>query len=86
MLISVLIDNQQKHKKTQQLKKGIIIQKKLIKNSAKCLKCGHIVVSAYKDDCVTCICKNLTIEGGTMYLQRTARFPKEVEELSEWEK
>lgn len=43
---------------------------RIIRNSAKCLKCGDEVESKHRHDFVRCKCKALAVDGGTDYLKR----------------
>ena len=45
--------------------------RKIIKNAAKCLKCGDIIESKHRHDYVTCSCGNISVDGGTDYLRRS---------------
>lgn len=42
---------------------------KLIKNSAKCLKCGEVLVSKHRHDWVSCSCGSIFIDGGLEYIR-----------------
>lgn len=44
--------------------------KKIIRNSAKCLKCGDEIVSTDVHDFKWCSCKNIAVDGGNEYLKR----------------
>lgn len=43
---------------------------RIIRNSAKCLKCGDEVESKHRHDFVRCRCKALAVDGGKDYLKR----------------
>lgn len=45
----------------------------IVKNSAKCLKCGDVLVSTHRHDFVECSCGNLFIDGGLNYLRMGLR-------------
>lgn len=45
--------------------------RKIIKNAAKCLKCGDVIESKHRHDYVTCSCGNVSVDGGTDYLRRS---------------
>lgn len=58
----------------------------IIKNSAKCLLCGDVLVSTYRHDFVSCSCGNLFIDGGLNYLRMGLRDgPDTYESLVEFE-
>lgn len=42
----------------------------IIKNSAKCLKCGDVIESKHRHDYVSCKCGNLSVDGGKDYCKR----------------
>ena len=44
--------------------------KKLIRNRARCLKCGEIIESKSVHDFVMCKCGNLHVDGGLEYAKR----------------
>ena len=44
--------------------------KRIIENSAKCLKCGDKIVSKHKHDYITCSCGNISVDGGLDYCRR----------------
>lgn len=46
-------------------------QPRIIRNSARCLDCGHEVESVHVHDFVTCPCGQLSVDGGRQYLKRT---------------
>lgn len=46
----------------------------ILKNRAKCLLCGEILISSKVKDIVTCKCQNLTIDGGIEYLKRISKY------------
>lgn len=45
---------------------------KIIRNSAKCLRCGDEIESKHRWDYVTCKCGNIAVDGGKDYLKRSA--------------
>lgn len=60
--------------------------RKLIKNRAKCLKCGEIIESTHRHDFVTCSCGNLSVDGGLDYIRRGYRDGEDsFEDLNEYE-
>lgn len=44
--------------------------KRIIENSAKCLKCGDKIISKYRNDYITCSCGNVSVDGGLDYCRR----------------
>lgn len=52
---------------------------KIIKNKAKCLKCGDIIESIDRHDYVQCSCGNISVDGGKDYLKRSYR-----DEMNTW--
>lgn len=44
---------------------------RIIKNAAKCLKCGDTIESKHRHDYVTCSCGNVSVDGGHDYLRRS---------------
>jgi len=55
---------------------------KIIKNAAKCLKCGDIIESTHRHDFVGCKCGAIHVDGGHAYLRRVGNL-EDMEELSE---
>ena len=57
-------------------------EKYLVRNQAKCLGCGDVIVSRHTHDFVTCSCGALSVDGGISYARRA--FDKDVpwEDLS----
>lgn len=45
--------------------------KELICNKAKCTKCGDVIISHSRHDCVTCSCRSISTVGGNSYLHRS---------------
>lgn len=58
---------------------------KIIRNRAKCLKCGDIIESYFRHDFVQCKCGAIFVDGGHDYLRRGGKFLEDIEELSEEE-
>jgi hypothetical protein len=54
-------------------------------NSAKCDKCGDILISNSEQDRQVCKCKNLMISGGNVELVRNALFISQMTEMSQFE-
>lgn len=44
---------------------------KIIRNSAKCLKCNEEIESKHRHDFKSCSCGNLSVDGGHSYLKRS---------------
>ena len=59
--------------------------RKIIKNAAKCLKCGDIIESKHRHDYVTCSCGNVSVDGGTDYLRRSFKEMDTWIDTSIWE-
>ncbi len=55
---------------------------KIIKNAAKCLKCGDIIESTFRHDFRYCSCQAIFVDGGHDYLRRGGKF-ENIEDLSE---
>jgi len=60
------------------------MQKRILRNKAKCLICGEILESKHRHDFRTCKCGNLSIDGGKDYLKRCVKNIDKFEELSEF--
>lgn len=43
---------------------------KIIKNRARCKKCGDIIESTYRNDIKSCRCGAITVDGGHDYIRR----------------
>ena len=56
----------------------------ILHNRAKCLKCGETIESETVHDFKTCLCGNLSVDGGKEYLKRSFQ-TMEWKELSEYE-
>lgn len=57
----------------------------IVRNRARCLKCGETIESTYTHDYKTCSCGNLSVDGGTDYIRRSYRAdPDSFEDLSEF--
>jgi hypothetical protein len=65
---------------------GVITMKKIIRNAAKCKKCGDVIESKARCNPVTCSCGSITIDGGKFYLRRTCKYSEDdLIEMSEYE-
>jgi ribosomal protein L32 len=68
--------------KNRQRKEGIKMQ--VIRNRAKCKRCGDIIESKHSHDFVSCKCKAIALDGGTDY-QRIIGNPEDFDfSLSEY--
>jgi len=56
---------------------------KIIRNSAKCLKCGDEIESKHRHDFVWCSCKSVAVDGGKAYLKRSG-YPCDMEDTSQF--
>jgi hypothetical protein len=54
----------------------------IVRNIARCKRCGDVIESKHRHDFVTCSCGNLSVDGGRAYLRRGFK-SGEWEELSE---
>jgi hypothetical protein len=59
-----------------------VAEKYLVRNQAKCLKCGDVIVSRHTHDFVTCSCGALSVDGGISYARRAFDNDTPWEELS----
>ena len=62
--------------------------KKIIRNMARCKKCGEVIESKHRHDFVWCKCGTIAVDGGLDYIRRgfrADRFEDVGEELSEYE-
>ena len=56
---------------------------KIIKNMAKCQRCGDIIESKHTHDFKTCRCGTISVDGGYDYIKRTYAYdPTDIIELS----
>ena len=46
------------------------MEKQIVKNSAKCLKCKDVITSYYVHDYASCSCGAISVDGGGQYLKR----------------
>lgn len=54
----------------------------IIRNSAKCLKCGDEIESTYTHDFVSCRCGEIFVDGGKSYLRRGANDLSNIQDTS----
>lgn len=45
---------------------------KIIKNRARCKKCGDIIESRFTHEMIWCSCGSIAVDGGKQYLRQTA--------------
>lgn len=58
---------------------------RILRNKAKCLKCGDVIESKYRWDYVSCSCGSLAVDGGRDYLKRCGSLEEgSYEDLSEY--
>ena len=62
-------------------RKGGVMKKqyKIIRNRAKCKKCGDVIESTYRWNFVTCRCGAVSVDGGWDYLSRCGNSKDRVE-------
>lgn len=56
----------------------------ILRNAARCKKCGDEIESKHRHDFVSCGCGAIFVDGGHAYLRRGAMHPEDLEELSEY--
>lgn len=56
----------------------------ILRNSAKCLKCGDEVESKHVHDFQWCSCKNMAVDGGHWYTKRSVEDFSSYEDTSEF--
>ncbi len=57
---------------------------RIIRNAAKCNRCGDIIESKYTHDFVTCSCGALSVDGGKNYVRRCFHAEIGYTDLSEY--
>lgn len=57
----------------------------ILRNRARCKKCGDVIESQTRHDFVTCRCGAVSIDGGRSYLRRAGN-PEDIEDLCEFER
>jgi tRNA(Ile2) C34 agmatinyltransferase TiaS len=55
---------------------------KILRNAARCKKCGETIESKSRHDFVTCKCGAISVDGGREYLRRVGNI-EDMEDLSE---
>ncbi len=58
--------------------------KHILKNMAKCRKCGDLIESKSRTKIVRCSCGSIYVEGGKYYIKRGGNL-EDIIELSEYE-
>lgn len=58
---------------------------KIIRNAAKCAKCGTVIESKHRRDFVTCGCGAIFVDGGLDYIRRGATDLSLLIDMSEFE-
>jgi hypothetical protein len=58
-------------------------ESKLVRNAARCLKCGDVIESKHRHDFQKCRCGAIAVDGGLSYVRRLG-WPEQMEELSEY--
>ena len=56
---------------------------RILRNRARCKKCGDIIESKHRHDHVACSCGEIAVDGGLAYLRRTFNRPENLEEMAE---
>ena len=46
------------------------MREKIIRNSARCVKCGDEIESVHRHDFKWCSCESIAVDGGKSYLRR----------------
>lgn len=57
---------------------------RIIRNRARCRKCGSIIESTSVHDRQTCACGAITVDGGREYTKRVAKDLNDIEDLTEF--
>ena len=65
-------------------KRGLRKMKHILKNMAKCRKCGDLIESKSRTKIVRCSCGSIYVEGGKYYIKRGGNL-EDIIELSEYE-
>lgn len=60
--------------------------KRILRNAARCRRCGDVIESVRTHDFVRCSCGAIFVDGGLSYLRRGfMNSPSDIEDLSEFE-
>lgn len=58
---------------------------KIVRNMAKCARCGDVIESKSVHDFVTCSCGAISVDGGHAYCKRSFMYSyDDIIDLSEW--
>jgi hypothetical protein len=60
------------------------MNQKILRNMARCKRCGDLIESKHRHDFVRCTCGAIAVDGGTDYLRRIGVMDA-FEELSEYQ-
>ena len=55
----------------------------ILRNSARCRRCGDEIVSEHRHDFKWCSCRAIFVDGGTAYVRRGGH-PEDIEDTSEY--
>jgi ribosomal protein S27AE len=58
---------------------------KIIRNAARCKKCGDVIESKHRHDFVSCKCGAIAVDGGTDYIRWVFNDRDDIEDLCEVE-
>lgn len=59
---------------------------RIVKNAARCKRCGDIIESEYTHDFKFCKCGAIAVDGGHSYIKRCFKYsPTDIEDMSEYE-
>jgi len=58
---------------------------KIIRNVARCKKCGDVIESKHRHDYVSCKCGAIAVDGGTCYIRWIFNDRDDIEDLCEAE-
>lgn len=59
-------------------------KRRIIRNAARCRKCGDEIESKSRHDYRVCSCGSIAVDGGLNYIRRAGEMG-DIEELSEWD-
>lgn len=58
--------------------------RRILRNRARCRKCGDVIESTHRHDWVACKCKAIFTDGGLDYIRRGAENLEDIEDLTEY--
>ena len=58
---------------------------RIIRNAARCKKCGDVIESKHRHDFVSCKCGAIAVDGGTDYIRWVFNDRDDIEDLCEVE-